>query len=174
VNIKPEIVQTALAFMHGTAISDKNIMKNVIPLLLAATAFGITALEDRIRAQFAKTLSQQINRITSSIQILELVTALREMFGLLNGGAEIYREIAGVVTGAVAGAFWKQIEVLNKLPEFMGFVEEVPGLAVEILRAGGRERDDRESAEMGEGLEGETKANGQDVLEGEGGEAADG
>jgi hypothetical protein len=167
-------VQTALAFIHGTAISDKTILKNIIPLLLAATAFGITTLENRIRTQFAKTLSQQINRITSSIQILELVTALREMFGLLSGGAEIYREIAGVVTVAVAGAFWKQIKVLNKLPEFMGFVEEVPGLAVEILRAGGRERDGQEGAEMGAGLKGETMAHGQDVLEGEGGEIKDG
>jgi hypothetical protein len=96
------------------------------------------------------------------------------MFGLLGGGAETYREVAGVVAGAVASAFWKQIKVLNKLPEFMEFVEGVEGLAVEILRARGRKEDDEQSAEMGGGLEGGMELNGHDVLlECEGGEMVD-
>jgi hypothetical protein len=75
----------------------------------------------------------------------------------------------------VAGAFWKQIEVLNRSPEFLEFVGEVPGLAVEILRAGGVEGEigdgeiEGDGVGLDAGLEGEIGVDGYDGRGGEGG-----
>lgn len=137
VDISFALVQGAIDYLHGAAISEKDIAKHSIPLILAAKAFRIFTLEERIRKHLTQKLDHQFDRITSEIQILELVPALRELYGNLSGGGggdvEVGQEVAGIVTGAVAHACCRRFPMLKKSPEFMGLLKEVPVLAYDML-----------------------------------------
>lgn len=128
-------MQTAIDYLHGSDISEKDIAKYDVPLLLAARAFGIFSLEERVKNYLTRTLDRQFARIARDIQIIELVDALRDLYGRLGGegDVEVGREVAGIVTGAAAHACCRRFPVLKKSPEFMGLLKEVPVLAYDIL-----------------------------------------
>lgn len=128
-------MQTALDYLHGSEISEKDIAKNDIPFLLAARVFGILALEDQIKKHLTNKLDRQVERIATEIQIIELVLALRELYGNLSGGGdvEVGREVVGVVASTAAHACGRKFAVFKKSPEFMGLMKEVPMMAYDIL-----------------------------------------
>jgi hypothetical protein len=130
-----DIVQTAIDYLHGKDIPEKYIANNDIPLLLAAKAFGILSLEERVKNYLTNKLDHQFELITREIQILELVDALRDLYGRLGGegDVEVGREVAGIVTGAAAHACCRGFPVLKKSPEFMRLLKEIPVLAYDIL-----------------------------------------
>lgn len=134
-NIKPKTVQTALDYLHGNDVSEEVIAKRSVPLLLAAWAFDIFNLEERIKKHLTQKLDRQVERIATEIQIIELVPALRELYGRLGGegDVEVGQEVAGVVTGAAAHACCRKFPVLKKSPEFMALLKEVPVLAYNML-----------------------------------------
>lgn len=80
-------------------------------------------------------LDRQVERIATEIQIIELVPALRELYGRLGGegDAEVGKEVAGVVTGAAAHACCRKFPLLKKSPEFMALLKEVPVMAYDML-----------------------------------------
>jgi hypothetical protein len=137
VTISIAIVQAAIDYLHGASIPEKDIARNSIPLLLAAVAFGITSLEERIKKHLTQTLDRQFAHIAREIQIIGLVDALRDLYGCLKGedDIEVGKEVAGIVTGAAAHACCRRFPVLKKSPEFMGLLREVPVLAYDILAA---------------------------------------
>lgn len=130
-----EIVQTAINYLHGEDIPEKYIAEDDVSLLLAAKAFGILSLEERVRNYLTQKLDHQFKRITREIQILELVDALRDLYGRLGGegDVEVGKEVAGIVTGAAAHACCRRFPVLKESPEFMGLLKEIPVLAYDIL-----------------------------------------
>jgi hypothetical protein len=160
VTISFEIVQAAIDYLHGEDIPEKYIANNDIPLLLAAKAFGILSLEERVKNYLTDKLDHQFELITREIQILELVDALCDLYGRLGGegDVEVGREVAGIVTGAAAHACCRKFPVLKKSPEFMGLLKEIPVLAYDILAS---------DVEVLTGVE-----NGEDVKMGEGSEEA--
>lgn len=134
-SISFETVQTAVDYVHGNGILEQDIGNDSIPLLLAAKAFGIASLEEQVKKHLTDKLDRQFESVASEIQILELVPALRELYGKLGGEGdiEVGREVAGIVTGAVAHACCRKLPVLKKSPEFMGLLKEVPMLACDML-----------------------------------------
>lgn len=130
-------MEAAIQYLHGSDIAEKHIAKNGIELLLAAVAFGILPLEERVIKHLTQTLDRQFERITSEIQIIELVPALRELYGRLEGEGdiEVGKEVAAIVTGAAAHACCRKFPMLKKSPEFMALLKEIPVLAYDILAA---------------------------------------
>jgi hypothetical protein len=154
-------VQAAINYLHGEDMTEKYIARNDIPLLLAARAFGITSLEEQIEKHLTDKLDHQVGLIATQIQIIELVDALRDLYGRLGGegDVEIGREVAGIVTGAAAHACCRKFPVLRKSPEFMGLLKEVPVLAYDILAS---------DVEVITGVEyGSVSVEGEDVKMGE-------
>jgi hypothetical protein len=130
-----QTVEAAIDYLHGNDIPEKDIVRNSIPLLLAAKAFGISSLEERVRKHLTEKLDHQVGLIASEVQIIGLVDALRELYGRLGGKGdiEVGKEVAGIVTGAAAYACCRRFPVLKKSPEFMALMKEVPVLAYDIL-----------------------------------------
>ncbi|GAB7328562.1 hypothetical protein MBLNU13_g00516t1 [Cladosporium sp. NU13] len=135
VNISFDLLQAAIDYLHGNDISEKRIARHSIPLILAARAFGIFALEDRVTKHLTNKLDHQFEFIARETQILEIVDALRDLYGRLGGrrGVKIGEEVAGIVTGAVAHACCRKFPMLKKSPEFMALMKEVPVLAYDML-----------------------------------------
>jgi hypothetical protein len=133
VNIKPETMQTVISYLHGSEITDSSIAKNDIPLLLAARAFGIASLEERVKEHLTQKLDHQFELITSEVQIIELATALPELYGQLGGEVSIGKEVVGVVASTTAHACCRKLATLKKSPEFMALLKEIPQLAYDIL-----------------------------------------
>lgn len=159
--ISLEVVQAAINYLHGEDMTEKYIARNDIPLFLAARAFGITSLEEQIEKHLTDKLDHQVGLIATQIQIIELVDALRDLYGRLGGegDVEIGREVAGIVTGAAAHACCRKFPVLRKSPEFMGLLKEVPVLAYDILAS---------DVEVITGVEyGRVSVEGEDVKMGE-------
>lgn len=155
INLKT--AEIVLAYLHGKDMSDTLLLKDSVPLLLAARALGIASLEARVKKVLSLTLEQQLVHISSDVQILELTGALRELYDKFGGKEEVGNEVVEVVAGAVAKACSSRLQVLRKLPEFKKLLREVPGLAADILDAGDQD---------GEEAKGETVENGQEVIGG--------
>ena len=134
-SISFETVQTAVDYVHGNGILEQDIANDSIPLLLAAKAFGIANLEEQVKKHLTDKLDRQFESVASEIQILELVPTLRELYGNLSGEGdiEVGKEVAGIVTGAVAHACCRKFPMLKKSPEFMGMLRGVPMLAYDML-----------------------------------------
>ena len=135
-----ETVQLAINYLHGANISasDSSVAINSVELLLAARAFGISSLEERVKTLLARKLDWQVGRVEGEGQIGGLVGAVRGVYGVVRGGGGgegVGKEVVGVVAGVVAGACWKRSGVLRREGEFMGLLREVPVLAVDILVA---------------------------------------
>jgi hypothetical protein len=133
VNISFEIIQTAIAYLHGNDIPDRSTAKNDVSLLLVARAFGISSLEDRVKRHLTEKLDRQFECVASEIQIIEVVNALREMYGQLSGEVAVGKEVVGIVTGTAARACCRKLATLKKSSEFMVLLKEVPQLAYDIL-----------------------------------------
>lgn len=137
-NISFDLVRDAIEYLHGNDISEQDVAKDSVKLILAAKAFGIFALEERVKKQLMDKLDCQFESIASEMQIIELVAALRDLYGKLGGegGVGIGKEVAGTVTDAAAHACCRKLPVLKKSPEFMGLLKEVPVLAYDMLASG--------------------------------------
>lgn len=169
-------MQTAINYLHGSDIPEKHIAQNSVPLLLAAKSFGILALEDRVKQHLTQKLDRQVERIATEIQIIELVPALRELYGRLGGerDVELGKEVAGIVTGAAAHACCRRFPVLKKSPEFMALLKEVPMMAYDMLASdvevvavtsnGNSIAESGEDVEMGEGVEEVVTEVGEEVV----------
>lgn len=133
-NISFDLVRDAIDYLHGNDISEQDVAKHSVKLILAAKAFGIFALEERVKRHLTDMLDYQFESIASEIQIVELVDALRGLYGNLGeGGGGIGKEVAGIFTGAAAHACCRRFPTLKKSPEFMGLLKEVPVLAYDML-----------------------------------------
>ena len=133
-NISFDLLRDAIDYLHGNDISEEDVAKHSVKLILAAKAFGIFALEERVKKHLTDKLDYQFESIASEIQIVELVDALRGLYGNLGEGAGgIGKEVAGIVTGAAAHACCRRFPTLKKSPEFMGLLKEVPVLAYDML-----------------------------------------
>lgn len=128
-------MQDAIDYLHGNAMSEKHIAENSVSLILAAKAFEISALEERVTKHLTNKLGHQFEVIASNVQIFEIVDALRGLYGNLGGEGkvELGRQVAGIVTSAVAHACCRKFPTLKKSPEFMGLLKEVPVLAYDML-----------------------------------------
>jgi len=135
VNISFDLVREAIDYLHGNDISEEDVAKHSVELILAAKAFCIFALEERVKKHLTDKLDYQFEFIASEIQIIELVPALRDLYGTLGGAGdvEIGKQVVGIVTGAAAHACCRKFPVLKKSPEFMGLLKEVPVLAYDML-----------------------------------------
>ena len=132
-NVSFEVVQAAVASLHGNEIPDRSIAKNDVPLLLVARALGISSLEERVKKYLTQKLDRQFEFVASEVQIIELVNALREMYSQLSGEVAVGKEVVGIVTGSAALACCRKFATLKKSPEFMAMLKEVPQLAYDIL-----------------------------------------
>ena len=134
-NISFDLVREAIDYRHGNDISEEDVAKHSVELILAAKAFCIFALEERVKKHLTDKLDYQFEFIASEIQIIELVPALRDLYGTLGGAGdvEIGKQVVGIVTGAAAHACCRKFPVLKKSPEFMGLLKEVPVLAYDML-----------------------------------------
>ena len=133
-----DLVRDAIDYLHGNDISEQDVAKDSVKLILAAKAFGIFALEERVKKHLVDKLDCQFESIASEMQIIELVPALRDLYRKLGGegGVGIGKEVAGIVTDAAAHACCRKLPVLKKSPEFMGLLKEVPVLAYDMLASG--------------------------------------
>ena len=166
-NISFETVHVAIGYLHGNGILEKDIARNSIPFLLAAKAFGIFGLEERVKKHLTQKLNHQVGLIVTEIQIIELVLALRELYGQLSGEVEIGKEVVGVVAACAAHACCRKLDVFKKSPEFMGLMKEFSVLAynmlasdvevVPVVRNGDSLVEGEESVNSGEGLVQETR-----------------
>lgn len=134
-NISFDLLRDAIDYLHGNDISEEDVAKHSVKLILAAKAFGIFALEERVKKHLTDKLNRQFGSIASEIQIIELVPALRDLYGTLGGAGdvEIGKQVVGIVTGAAAHACCRKFPVLKKSPEFMGLLKEIPVLAYDML-----------------------------------------
>ena len=134
-NISFDLLRDAIDYLHGNDISEEDVAKHSVKLILAAKAFGIFALEERVKKHLTDKLNRQFGFIASEIQIIELVPALRDLYGTLGGAGdvEIGKQVVGIVTGAAAHACCRKFPVLKKSPEFMGLLKEIPVLAYDML-----------------------------------------
>lgn len=133
--IRSKTAKIAIAYLQGEGIEDDTLLKNITPLLLIAKALGIPTLEKQLKSLLSEKLVRQFELVKTDSQVLELIAALTELYGMFGGSEAVGNEVVGVVASVVAGACESRLGFMKRVPEFDRLLRELPGLGADIIAA---------------------------------------